>query len=355
MKISTFFILLSFIVIATGCPKTVPDRPETVNRAVDYQIRKLAADVERYECLATGEYYTEPTDAENVKKGKYVSCGTNAVNITQARVKRDETVNRLIRAIDSEYFRFESELATRRSSGSFLADFTDIGLGLATTITNGERAKTVLGAVLTSFRGWRKSASLNFYREQTVELLITKMQTSRTKVMSQILKQKIEDTSSERVNYTLDDALNDVLGYFYAGTLYRAFQELQEDTSIKAQEAKREFRQLQVKSSKPVTQKSLDDANNADQILDSYEKLLAEDEEEKTAAVKEKLADIYKQMQSNEVILAKIKDTKLMPDKNTGEELIEGIREVRAEFDESREDLIDKINKIIIKAGKPKF
>lgn len=350
MREITVLLLFSIIVMAIGCPKNVPQNPAALEYAVNYEIKRLDADLKRYQCAAALELFEENT-------GNYRACSNGEKDLAKAREVRNEVINRLTRTIDHEYFRFEEDLVVRRTSGSFLADFTDIGLGLATTISNGERVKTVLGAVITSFRGWRKAGSLNYYREQTVELLITKMQTSRTRIMTQILKQINEDTSDERIGYTLDAALNDTLRYFYAGTLYRAFQELQEDTSIAALEAKREFRNLQVKSSKPVSRKSREQADTADRILDSYRTALRNNQ---TAAVKDKLKRIYTKMQADPEIKPKISSAGVSPDSDSEEKLIDGIEKIRANIDDEATDqgnsdlekLIDKINDIVVEEGK---
>lgn len=230
-KTYLYFLLIGLLVFSTGCPKNVPEEPAVMNKLVQYEANDLLNDANAYYC-AKGEQPFE-FEGENVQRRNF-DCRNVEVNEPRARRYRDQIVHRLIRNIDSVYFPFENDLYKRRATGSFLADVTDIGLGLSTTITGGARAKTVLGAVTTAFRGGRKSGSINLYREQTAELLITKMQTSRNRELTLILTQ-IKDKNTDE--YPLDAALGDTLRYFYAGTLHRAFQELRQDTAQRANEA----------------------------------------------------------------------------------------------------------------------
>ena len=140
-----------------------------------------------------------------------------------ARRIRDDIVSRFVRVIDSNYEQFTNDLQNRRTTTNFLGDITELGVGTAVGITNGERALQILGVALTAFRGGRKSIDQNFYERQSTPILITKMDTSRDRIMSAIL-QKREKFGVDK--YSLEDALGDVIKCFWAGTLTRAFRRI---------------------------------------------------------------------------------------------------------------------------------
>lgn len=60
-----------------------------------------------------------------------------------------------------------------------IADITELGVTLATTIVNGERVKTVLAAALTAFKGTRTAIDKNFFRAQTLPIIIKEMDSLR--------------------------------------------------------------------------------------------------------------------------------------------------------------------------------
>jgi hypothetical protein len=154
-------------------------------------------------------------------------------------------IDRALAVIDSNYNDFITRLQTRRSTTDFIADVIDLGLGAATGISKGERPNQILGIVLTAFRGGRRSAELNFYREQTTPILISKMDDNRAKVERIILEGK----EKEVTDYSLPAALRDIVAYYNAGTLVRAFTELSKDTAAQAQRS--EKRVLELKNINP--------------------------------------------------------------------------------------------------------
>jgi hypothetical protein len=220
-------------VLGAGCPKTTPKQPMVFNRVVNYQLQQLDSDIASYECSL--DTHTLVVSAGNVVS---VACPAgSAVDPVKARRIRDATIHNLIRIVDYNYFEFENDIYLRRASGSVLADIIDDSANFAATITNGERAKTIINAALIAFRSGRKSANLNFFREQTGEILITNMQTSRNRVLATILTQLRDQ---DVFDYSLEAALGDLIKYFFAGSLPRALQELQQNTSNTSQSVKQD-------------------------------------------------------------------------------------------------------------------
>ena len=123
-----------------------------------------------------------------------------------------------------------------RATQNILADITELGAGVAGNITNGERAKTIILAALTAFKGGRKSIDLNFFREKTTEILISKMRASRSRVETKISKGLTGNVGA----YSLDESLGDLINYFNAGSLTSALVELADQAALDAKVAKEE-------------------------------------------------------------------------------------------------------------------
>ena len=224
-------VLLLVVLLASGCPKTTPKQPAVFSRVVNYQLQQLDNNIATYECsLNTTTLVVNDTGVVQV------ACPAGSViDAVRARRIRDTTIHNLIRVVDFHYFEFENDIYLRRATGSVLADILDDGANFAATITNGERAKTIINAALIAFRSGRKSASLNFFREQTGEILITNMQTSRNRVLASMLEQMRD---KDVFDYSLEASLGDLIKYFFAGSLPRALQELQQNTSNTSQTVK---------------------------------------------------------------------------------------------------------------------
>ena len=251
MKRIVFFLLLCIVVIGTGCPKTTPKQPAVFNRVVNYQLQQLDHNIATYECSMVPQ-----TLVITAAGAVMTACPAGSViDAVKARRIRDSTMHNLIRLVDSQYFEFENDIYVGRSSGSVLADIIDDSANFAATITNGERAKTIINAALIAFRSGRKSASIHFFREQTGEILITNMQTSRNRVLADML---LNIRDKDAFDYSLEEGLGDVIKYFYAGTLPRALQELQRNTSSAAQTATQNVTAAQQPIRQLVTQNERD-------------------------------------------------------------------------------------------------
>jgi hypothetical protein len=153
-----------------------------------------------------------------------------------AKLRRNEMIFQLKRNIDANYLEFENGLFIGKATSNILFDITELGAALAGTISNGERAKTIISSSLSMFKGSRKSAEINLFREKTTESLIQTMRASRSKRETKInigLRNTVAD-------YTLEESLGDLIDYFYAGSLSNALVELSQQAADKANDAKNE-------------------------------------------------------------------------------------------------------------------
>jgi hypothetical protein len=166
----------------------------------------------------------------------YIAYNNAVTNnqLLQANAIRDALVFQLKRNIDANYADFENGVFTGKASANVLFDIVEFGTVLAGTITNGERAKTIISASLSTFKGGRKSVDINFFREKTTESLISTMRASRSSSLEKINIGLRNDVS----NYTLEEALGHLIDYFYAGSLSNALVELSKQAAEKATVAK---------------------------------------------------------------------------------------------------------------------
>jgi len=201
-------IQISFLAFAaffsTGCPKYRPsvnfnDKGSFVNKVNDH-----FADME-------SKYFAAlPRDPAT------------------AKIIRNELIEDSLPYIDGAYIDFITDIQRGRDRTNFVADVIELGTTAAVGITKGERPLQILGVALTAFRGGRRSADLNFYKEQSTPVLIIKMDGNRARVRATILtreKSSVED-------YPMGAAISDIVDYYNAGTLVRAFTELQKDTAL---------------------------------------------------------------------------------------------------------------------------
>ncbi|HEX8187000.1 MAG TPA: hypothetical protein VF586_01535 [Pyrinomonadaceae bacterium] len=207
-------LLLACVLLATGCPN---------GPSKDFNNDNFAARVNAFLAAEQRDYIDNVTS-----------------NPREARRVRNDMIDKALAVIDSNYNDYITRLQTRRSTTDFLADVIELGTGAAAGIAKGERPNQILGIALTAFRGGRRSAELNFYREQTTPILIAKMDDNRSKVQALILTHQGREVGE----YSMNAAIRDIVAYYNAGTLVRAFTELAKDTSNSARESEEAVRVL---------------------------------------------------------------------------------------------------------------
>jgi hypothetical protein len=208
MKSSLLVSILLCVMLLTGCPSK-PSKPSALSALITVKLDEFQAD-----------------------DGNY-NRAYESGDLDKARRLRNRIVERLMNMVDNNYFEFEDQLARRRDGQNVLFDVTELGAAAAATITNGERAKTIIASALTGLKGGRKSIDQNVFRERTTEAIIAKMREGRADIRTQI-SQRL-DASVE--TYSLERAYGDVINYFFAGTLQNGLQRLTQDAGQSASEA----------------------------------------------------------------------------------------------------------------------
>jgi len=212
------FILTS--IFATGCPK--PQYRPTLSFEQG-MVTKFNAMLKRqyreYECYRFGPSHVDFQGA---------ACTSYTQNLDNAKGVRNELIENALSYMDENYNNFVADIQAGRDRNNFLLDVVDLSTAATVGITKGERTLQILGVALTAFRGGRKSADANFYKDTSTPILISKMDGNRAKVRAVI----VEREGKEAADYTLGAAVSDIVDYYNAGTLVRAFTQLQKDTAI---------------------------------------------------------------------------------------------------------------------------
>lgn len=323
------FLLLPVVMFATGCPKSKPNVPPVVaRRLANYEVERFEKEEAAYNTAAEGN---QPD---------------------QARRLRDKVIYRLKTNIDANYQDFENQLFTGRARTNILFDITEIGAAVAINITNGERAKNIIAAALTGFKGGRKSIDENLFLERTTQVIISQMQASRSRV-EEVLLTNMRDKGVDE--YPLEAALGDLINYFYAGSLQKGLQELAKETGNAALAAEERVRRLKgVNLSEPVTDEAeLADPRAAVKTLGTLNTLLTGGTAEQRTEAVEKLQAIYAALETDDDTLRIVHDaaTGVTSDETDGAKLIAAIRAVARRAGNAGPARA-KINRIIIDKGK---
>lgn len=203
-----------------------------------------------------------------------------------------------------------------------------------------------MGIALTAFRGGRRSSELNFYREQTVPILINKMDDGRAQVYATLLKKKAESVN----DYSMKEAIRDIVAYYNAGTLIRAFTKLQKDAAADAKESENRVLVLKgMKLTPPATEAEARAAVSASDLLFNLRQSLGKPAE-KDAAVK-KLQAIVQGLVDDPATKPLINKTGVTPAETDGNKLADAIENVKDQAFDNNE-LATKVDQIIAAKGK---
>jgi hypothetical protein len=328
MKITSFLLLTSMIVMLTGCPKKLystrpssdlernkflkqvndflEDRQKAYYCAINGGTVTFDYSSLKYGCNSTAVISSSPTPSASPTPNTFSSvAASTSNNEALARRIRNEVIEKGVTAIDSVYNGFIDDLNTGRATTNFIADVIDLGVGAAVGITKGERPLQILGVALTAFRGGRKSVDVNFFREQTVPILVNKMDDNRAKIYNEIIQKRDNNKDKPVTDYPMEEVIKDIVRYFNAGTLIRAFAELSKDTAVAARNNENEVRILKGVTPRTVaTQEDVVTSVNAFGVLNKLAKeasATSSPQSAKTVALA-KLQKIAEAIQNNKSI-----------------------------------------------------
>jgi hypothetical protein len=338
-------LLLSIVAfMATGCPNEPsknfpPPNPDRTK----LDTKSFVNNVNAYLASQQGQYNNAIQALNTLPAGTPPDVVTRAEN--NARRIRNDAVEDAIAVIDSNYNDYIIRLNTRRSTTDFLADVIELGTSATTGFVNGERPNQILGIALTAFRGGRRSSELNFYKEQTVPILINKMDDGRAQIYATILKKKADSVN----DYSMKEAIRDIVAYYNAGTLIRAFTQLQKDAAASAKASENRVLILKgMKLTPPATEEQTRTAVSGSDLLFNLRQALGRPAD-KAAAVKS-LQAIVQGLTDDPATKPLIEKTKVTAAETDGIKLADAIENVRDQaFDDP--DLSNKVDQIIVAKG----
>jgi hypothetical protein len=138
---------------------------------------------------------------------------------------RNKIVFLVAAEIDKNYAAFKNSFFVERATTETLLDIAQIGLTSAVTLAGGAPTKAILGAIATGVSGSRLSFNKNFFKEKSLDLLLSRMDALRTEMWSQIYL-KLKGPGSTDETYSLYEAERDLVAYYQAGSLQMAFQDI---------------------------------------------------------------------------------------------------------------------------------
>jgi hypothetical protein len=198
--------LISFLILAVSSSR--PANAQKIPIAIQSNVAASPTNAADYQALAS-DYKSTPTVA---KRNKLVFLAVSQIDINFRHYQRK-------RRIGKDLFHL-------------VMDILEIGASTAISITNGARAKSIIGEGLTFLQGSRASADKNL-RLLELQIIFNKMIEKRSAILVDILQKST--LSNEQ--YPFDRAYIDIVAYFNAGTWDSALSNLATDTGAAAQAA----------------------------------------------------------------------------------------------------------------------
>lgn len=155
----------------------------------------------------------------------------------RAKSDRNRLIFLTVNQIDLNFASYQKKTRKRRAFWATLLDILEIGASTAISLTNGERAKTVIAEGLGFAQLSRASVDKNFSLRET-QILFNKMVAKRAQTLTNIIRKSGEQGVDQ---YPFEAAFNDLIAYYKAGTIDGALENLNIDTGAEASEATRQL------------------------------------------------------------------------------------------------------------------
>lgn len=164
-----------------------------------------------------------------------------ANNASKALIDRNRLIYLAIDQMDLNFYDFQKSTRKKRAFFQTVLDILEIGASTAISITNGERAKTLIAEGLGAVQAGRTSINKNFALKDT-QILFNKMVAKRAQMLGQILIKSVQGVDQ----YPFEAALIDLIAYFRAGTFDGALENLNIDTGAEAAAATKAVAALKI-------------------------------------------------------------------------------------------------------------
>lgn len=305
-RYTAFFLSLGLPLLLTSCkwsdlnPENIhPEGPpfNDQNELVTTVNNYLAIQQRRYNCLADGKVY-EVEDYLTLD-GECRPKVPNPKGSEQAENVRNETIERALFVIDANYVEWVNYLYLGRATGNFVADTVQLTTSGVIGALNGPAdTLRVLGIALNTFQGARSSFDLNYFDKQNTAIIINQMDSNRSKAYAVILNKK----KTGIAEYSMAEAIKDLVAYYNAGTLVSAFTGLSQQTALNSRDSAKIVTDLQKNS-------SVSPEKNVLEALDKLESLLNNSNQVQLAI--SKLSKIFAELQIDQNFQPIINENKL--------------------------------------------
>lgn len=155
---------------------------------------------------------------------------------------RNDLIDDFLRLIDNQYETYVTRIRREKSYTDVALDLVGIGLGTGGTLTGSTGVKTTLAALSTALTGGRSSFNKNVLLDQTIPVLISKMDALRAKKKTAIRALMRDATRNDTPlsQYSVREALTDLTEYYAAGTVTRALTGIADDAAVEKKKAEKQ-------------------------------------------------------------------------------------------------------------------
>jgi aryl-alcohol dehydrogenase-like predicted oxidoreductase len=266
-----------------------------------------------------------------------------------ARQLRNRLIAIGVDQTDAYFFKYLKNERQRREWLQFLLDFLEIGTATAISITNGERAKTVISEGLGALQASRTSLNRNFKLLER-QIIINQMVADRGEILTVILAKR----NSGVVNYSWEDARADLRTYFNAGTLDSAIARLSATTGKAADLAEAKVRRFKNEPIiGPPNPAQITSSRNAEDLKLAIEAALDSNSNTKKEAALKSLKNIVKKLEENEEIRNRMITAGISPAPDDPQKIHDELVAIATLLTQiNRRDLVKKIDDAYIEFGK---
>jgi hypothetical protein len=227
IRLGTMISLVTFICLSGIVPTMAQKKPVALEPNTELS-------------PANRTYYAQVANAykDHIKDGK----------ADEALIDRNRLIYLAIDQMDLNFYDFQKNTRKKRALFQTILDILEIGASTAISITNGDRAKTLIAEGLGGLQLSRMSINKNFALKDT-QILFNKMVSKRAQILGNILTRTVQPIDQ----YPFESAMIDLIGYFRAGTFDGALENLNIDTGAEADEATQNVERIKI-----ATQAQLD-------------------------------------------------------------------------------------------------
>lgn len=264
--------------------------------------------------------------------------------LEQARLIRNKLIAMGVEQIDANFNSYQKKNRKRNELLQFFLDFVEIGAATAISITNGERAKSIIAEGLGALQASRTSLNKNFKLLER-QIIVNQMVTDRATVLKIILDKLNQDVAQ----YSWEAARSDLRNYYNAGTFDSAVSSLSINTGKQADEAEEEIRQLKGNPlTKSATLYDLDLSKQARPILDKLKKDLADTNSVTSGKTLGKLQTIVSKLEENSEIKTLLKNAEVSKETADGAKILKALNDI---ISNSSRSIAAKVKEVVIAEG----